>query len=233
MSKLKLEILPVSTPISVSMADSSCSSPVVGKCVVNLKYLDNEYTNAPLFVMDNLCTELIIGQDILNQHDSLKIYFGGKKPVLTVCGLANLNDTPSSLYSNIDPACKPIAVKYRRYNHLDKEFIDAEVQRLLMDDIIEPSTSPWRAQVVVVSDETHKKRMVVDYFTTINKFTYLDAYPLPRIDDQAYKIAQYKVFSNIDLKDAYYRCPLLKQISSILLLRQGVNCTSINVYLLG
>ena len=201
-------ILSASTPISVSMADSSCSSPVVGKCVVNLKYLDN--TNAPLFVMDNLCTELIIGQDILNQHDSLKMYFGGKKPVLTVCGLANLNDTISSLFSNIDPACKPIAVKSRRYNHLDKKFIDAEVQRLLMDDIIEPSTSPSRAQVVVVSDETHKKRMVVDYSTTFNKFTYLDAYPLPRIDDQAYKIGQYKVFSNIDLKDAYYQVPIVE-----------------------
>ena len=195
-SKLKLEILPVSTTISVSMADSSCSSPIVGKWVVNLKYLDNEYTNAPLFVMDTLCTELIIGQEILNQHDSLKMYFGGKKPVLTVCGLANLNDTPSSLFSNIDPACKPIAVKSRRYNHLDKKFIDAEVQRLLMDDIIEPSTSPWRAQVVVVSDETPKKRMVVDYSTTTNKFTYLDA--------------QYKVFSNIDIKDAYYQVPIVE-----------------------
>ena len=38
---------------------------------------------------------------------------------------------------------------------------------------------------MIVKDEFnwHKKRMCVDYSQTINIYTELDAYPLPRIDD--------------------------------------------------
>ena len=50
----------------------------------------------------------------------------------------------------------------------------------LAADIIEPARSPWRAQVLVVTQGT-KRRLVIDYSTTINRFTLLDAYPLPNI----------------------------------------------------
>ena len=62
-------------------------------------------------------------------------------------------------------------------------------QKLLDDNIIEPSTSPWRAQVPIADDGRHKKQMVIDYSQTINKFILLDAYPLPRIDNQVNQIA--------------------------------------------
>ena len=48
---------------------------------------------------------------------------------------------------------------------------------MLKEGIMEPSQSPWRAQILVVSPENHKKRLVVDYSQTINRFTLLDAYP--------------------------------------------------------
>ena len=54
-------------------------------------------------------------------------------------------------------------------------------------------------------NENHKKRMVIDYSQTINRFTLLDAYPLPRIDDTINAIAQYQVFSTIDLRSAYHQ----------------------------
>ena len=59
----------------------------------------------------------------------------------------------------------------------------------MKEGIIEPSTSPWRAQVVVTKDDNHKKRLVVGYSETINRFTILDAYPLPHIDETVNKIA--------------------------------------------
>ena len=73
----------------------------------------------------------------------------------------------------------------------------------MQEGIIEQSKSPWRAQVVVTNDENHKKRLAIDYSETINRFTLLDGYPLPRIDDTVNKIAQYRVFSSIDLCSAY------------------------------
>ena len=49
---------------------------------------------------------------------------------------------------------------------------------------------------------------MIDYSFTINKFTNLDAYLLPKIDEMTNQIAQYRVFSTIDLKSAYHQVPL-------------------------
>ena len=60
------------------------------------------------------------------------------------------------------------------------------------DSIIEKSDSPWRAQVLVTGGGHRRRRMVVDYSRTVNKFSQLDAYPLPNMDEQARKVSQYK-----------------------------------------
>jgi len=158
--------------------------------------------------LDKLCTDVIIGQDILRQHESLNLVFGGNRATLTICGLTTVLVKPPALFANLKSDCKPVAIKSCRYSKADRVFVEIEIQRLLKEDIIEPSSSPWRAQVVVTANERHKKRMVIDYSQTINRFTNLDAYPLPRIDEQINEIAKNRVFSAIDLKDAYYQIPL-------------------------
>ena len=106
------------------------------------------------------------------------------------------------------PTCQPIATKSRKFNHEDKLFIKEEVRKLLNEQIIEPSYSPWWAQVLVARDGQHKPRMVVDYSQTVNRYTLLDAYPLPNINEQISEIAKWNVFSTLDLKSAYYQIPL-------------------------
>ena len=44
--------------------------------------------------------------------------------------------------------------------------------------------------------------MVIDYSQTINRYTELDAYPIPRIDDMVSKISKYSVFTTLDLRSA-------------------------------
>ena len=58
--------------------------------------------------------------------------------------------------------------------------------------IIKPSSSPWRAQVLIVNDGRNKKHLlVIDYYSrTINRFTLLDAYPLPQTDDLINEISR-------------------------------------------
>ena len=112
------------------------------------------------------------------------------------------------LFNNLDPNVKPIATKSRRSIQADQSFIKKEVRQLLAEGIIEPSYSPWRAQVLVTKDERHKRQMVVDYLQTVNRYTLLDAYPLPSIDKQVAKIAKCSVFCTLDLKSAYYQVPL-------------------------
>ena len=73
--------------------------------------------------------------------------------------------------------------------------------------IFEPSASHWRAQVVVAKDlqNRHKKRLCADYSNTVNVYTELNAYPVPRIDAIINKLSEYKVFSAFDLKSAYHQ----------------------------
>ncbi|KAK3720969.1 hypothetical protein QZH41_006538 [Actinostola sp. cb2023] len=115
---------------------------------------------------------------------------------------------PPAPFANLTADCHPIITKSRRYSQEDLAFINGEVERLLKEGIIEPSQSPWRAQVVVTKDENHKKRLAIDYSQTINRFTLLDAFPLPRINDTINDIAQYRVFSTVDLKSAYHQVSL-------------------------
>ena len=114
------------------------------------------------------------------------------------------------LFKNLDPRVKPIATKSKQFNLEDQKFIQSKIKKLLNENIIEPSTSPWQAQILIADDGRHKKRIVIDYSRTINKFTFLDTFLLPRIDDQVNMIANGKVFSMLDLKSAYYQIPICK-----------------------
>ena len=50
--------------------------------------------------------------------------------------------------------------------------------------------------------------MVINYSQTINKFTQLNAYPLPSIDDLVTRVSQYEHFSTVDLRSDYHQVPL-------------------------
>jgi len=86
-------------------------------------------------------------------------------------------------FSHLSENCRPVADKPRKYSQAHLHLIRDEAQRLLSDDLIEPSNSPRGALVLVVTQQSGKRRMVIDYSRTINRFTQLDAYPLPRIDE--------------------------------------------------
>ncbi|XP_054722967.1 uncharacterized protein LOC129232889 [Uloborus diversus] len=194
----------------ITMANSSLSSDVTGCGYITLKMQNHTYPDMEVLIMRNLCADFLIGHDLLNSHSSVEIEFHGDKTPLRICSLATARIPAVSLFANLTPDCKPIITKSRRQTEEDKLFIAAEVKRLLLEGVIEPSNSPWRAQVFITKGESHKPRMVVDYSQTINKFTMLDAYPLPKIEELIQKISQYKVFSTIDLQSAYHQVPILE-----------------------
>ena len=196
---------------AVTMASTSFSAQTSGFCAVNVRVNGRNYENVRLSVLPHLCSDVILGQDFQKLHDSVTLTYGGDLPPLVICGLGVLNIDPPELFANLTADCHPVAAKSRRYSIDDLSFIEKEVQRLLTEGIIEPSNSPWRAQVVVVKNGSRKKRLAIDYSETINKFTLLDSYPLPRIDETVNKIAQYRVFSTIDLRSAYHQVAIKDQ----------------------
>ena len=132
-------------------------------------------------------------------RNSLNIHF---------CGLAVAKVDPPRLFKFLNADCRLIAIRSRRHNAEDEKFIEKEIQELLKSGIIEEANTPWRAQVLVARNDRHKPRVVIDYSQTINRFTQLDAYPLPRIEDQVAELSKCKFFSTLDLKSAYHQVPL-------------------------
>ena len=161
---------------------------------------------------------MILGQDFLKQHRSVVFNFGGEKPSLivntigTVNALSAMKIPPVRLFEHLTDDCRPVSVRSRKQTQSNAKFIHEETQKLLADGIIRQSTSPWRAQVLVVQEDgSHKRRMVVDYKQTINRYTQLDAYPLPDTEEMVRKISQYKWFSTFDLKSAYHQVPICEE----------------------
>ena len=72
------------------MASSSVSVKQIGYCLVTLEVLDKKYKGTQLTVLKNLFTDIILGTDFQEQHDSITINYGGSKPPLTFSALTTL-----------------------------------------------------------------------------------------------------------------------------------------------
>uniref|UniRef100_UPI00358E5734 uncharacterized protein isoform X1 n=1 Tax=Myxine glutinosa TaxID=7769 RepID=UPI00358E5734 len=172
----------------IFMASQGLRLSTKGECRLKLVIKGRVFPDVHLMVLPALCADILLGHDFLKRHGRLEMEFGGPDTLvvgadaLAVCALAKMEIQPLSLFPNLTSDCTPVAVKSRRYSRADMQFIADETAQLLKDGIIEPSRSPWRAQVLVVRSDAHRRRMVIDYSQTINRFTQLDAYPLPGMD---------------------------------------------------
>ena len=207
--KRALTVRPGSSQIS--MATGDLTKETKGFVLVDLEFKGSCYRNIKLSILPNLCSEIILGHDFLGLHSSIQIPMNGQRSPLSLCAVAAANIEPPSLFGELTEGWKPVATKSRRHNKPNNDFIEQEIGRLLREGIIEESNSPWRAQVLVTSSENHKRRMVVDYSQTINRFTQLDAYPQKRVDDLIEKVSQYSLFSTFDLKSAYHQVPIKEE----------------------
>ena len=158
------------------MANNSTFS-IAGALNASIKVGDNLYKNTHLLVTDSLVAPLIIGRDILGRHSSISVYLGGWDNKASFCAsLKSLDVEQPELLPGVDiETIAPIATTTRR-NIQHSAFIKTEIQRLLNEDIIQERRSPWCAQCFAVNSDT-KPRLVIDFSCTINKYTFLDAYP--------------------------------------------------------
>ena len=91
-----------------------------------------------------------------------------------------------------------------RLSPKEHEELQAQLDDLLVQGHIRPSTSPYGAPVLFVPKKDGRWRMCVDYWA-LNQQTIRDRYPLPRIDDLLDRLGKARHFTTLDLASEYHQ----------------------------
>ncbi|UYV64119.1 hypothetical protein LAZ67_2006616, partial [Cordylochernes scorpioides] len=99
---------------------------------------------------------------------------------------------------------KPIKHKPYRVSAKERDIIKEQIDEMLTEGIIRPSSSPWSFPVILVKKRDGKYRFCVDY-RKLNNVTVKDVYPIPRIDEVMDTLQGSTHFSAIDLRSGYWQ----------------------------
>lgn len=99
---------------------------------------------------------------------------------------------------------EPVVYRPYRLPVCERNKVRELVNELVDCKIVRPSTSPYASPIVVVKKKTGEVRLCVDY-RALNRKTYKENFPLPRIDDQLDSLAGYQYYTVLDLASGYYQ----------------------------
>ncbi len=108
---------------------------------------------------------------------------------------------------------KPIYQRPYRAEHLKRVVIEKEVNKMIDNDIIEPSNSAWSSPVVLVTKPDGSIRFCVN-FIRVNAVTVRDSYCLPRIDDILQSLGSSSYFTSLDLASGYWQIRMSDELNS-------------------
>lgn len=103
----------------------------------------------------------------------------------------------------------PVYTKSYRYPFVHKKEVQEQIAKMLENNIIRPSQSPWSSPIWVVpkkQDASNKEkwRIVIDY-RKVNEKTIDDRYPIPNINDILDKLGKCQYFTTIDLASGFHQ----------------------------
>ncbi|CAB3989094.1 Retrovirus-related Pol poly from transposon, partial, partial [Paramuricea clavata] len=104
----------------------------------------------------------------------------------------------------------PVKATPRRFPFHKREVVREEVESMLASDVIEPSTSPWSAPVVLVRKKDGSERFCIDY-RKLNAITKKDVFPLPRCDEILESLSGAAYFTHLDLVRGYWQIKVAEQ----------------------
>ena len=105
--------------------------------------------------------------------------------------------------SNAQPVhWKPYRIPYAWHPEVDKQ-----IQEMSNNNIIQPSSSPWNAPILLVKKKDNTMRFVCD-FRGLNDVTKKDSYPLPQVRDVIDSMHGARYWTPLDAASAYWSIPL-------------------------
>ena len=105
---------------------------------------------------------------------------------------------------------KPRFHKARAVPYAYRQRVEEELDRLVTVGVLEPiDSSDWAAPIVpVIKSDKKSVRICGDFRFTVNPVSQLNRYPIPKIEDLFATSEIGKIFTKIDLSQAYQQLPL-------------------------
>ena len=148
--------------------------------------------------------------DHLNKEEKLEI----KKLCFEFRDIFHSDQIPLSFTSEVKHHIRtiddiPVYRKPYRLPHAFQKEADRQVEQLLAQDIIEPSTSAYNSPVIIVPKKMdasgkQKFRLAID-FRLLNGKTIDQKYPMPLINEVLEKLGKSQYFSTLDLASGFHQ----------------------------
>lgn len=176
---------------------------------------ENDFNNSP---DNNINNSYERAQTILNLLRSSHLNREEKGALQEVCSnYADIFHLPGDKLSfttatshNIPTTSSvPINTKSYRFPECHKAEVASQINKMLDEGIIKPSSSPWSSPIWVVPKKLdvsgqRKWRVVIDY-RKLNDITIGDAYPIPQISEILDQLGSCKYFSTLDLASGFHQ----------------------------
>ena len=118
-----------------------------------------------------------------------------------------LQSATAKLY--VDPQATPKYFRARPVPYRLKEKVEIELDRLQNLGIISPvQHTELATPIVPIMKRDGNIRLCGDYTVTVNQSLSADSYPLPRVEDIFAALQNGKLFTKLDLSQAYQQLPL-------------------------
>ncbi|GFU62116.1 hypothetical protein TNCV_2428211 [Trichonephila clavipes] len=105
---------------------------------------------------------------------------------------------------------KPIYHSPRRLPFTERDIVDKQIDEWIQNGVIEPCSSAYASQVLVVRMKDGSPRVCID-FRKLNRVLVKDHYALLLIEDILDKLQDTRVFSTIYLLNGFFHVPVNKQ----------------------
>lgn len=215
--------------INITIANTS-EEPITLNSNLNLKLDPIDYSkfkndsNIPINHINTTDNTLERTEKVLNQLRISHLNNEEKDALLQACSdfsdifhlpEENLSHTNTLQHEIKTTTDVPIHTKTYRFPEIHKQEVRKQIDKMLEQNIIEPSDSPWSSPIWVVpkkldASNIRKWRVVIDY-RKLNDVTIGDTYPIPQITEILDQLGNSKYFSTLDLASGFHQIELKEE----------------------
>ncbi|XP_062527926.1 uncharacterized protein K02A2.6 isoform X1 [Bombyx mori] len=215
--------VPLSPPAKKLFTYDGGTLNIIGVLNMNVEYLKHLALLSIYVVRDG--GPPLLGRDFMREFKLELISTIGYCKNVDVTTVMELTKLFPKLFSNelgcfnkfeisltLKDNAKPVFIKSRPVPFALKDRINAELERLVSLDILEPvKYSDYASPIVPVLKNDGSVRICADYSCTINKQLLVERYPLPSVQELFTKLHNGEEYSKLDLSMAYMQFRINKK----------------------